>query len=195
LVCRNKLSACHSYYRGAHYTYHRSYNSSKQINRIDIFSYIFEELVRFAVPMFVFVSGFVLYNKYKSELPLKDFYKKRLMVILIPYLIFSVLYCIVNAQLSSLPALTLNSVISSIFNFNASGQFWYIQLILTFYIFYPAIIAYYEVIKNRFGIYTPTAFFLSILIIYIFVSFIPIFKLALVTPPRYLIYSNIYYAS
>jgi len=35
-----------------------------------------EELVRFAVPMFVFVSGFFLYNKYKAELPIKDFYKK-----------------------------------------------------------------------------------------------------------------------
>ena len=118
-----------------------------------------EELVRFTVPMFVFVSGFVLYNKYKAELPIKNFYKKRLMVILIPYLIFSVLYYIVNAQLGFLPALTLNSVITGIFNFNASGQFWYIRLILILYIFYPAIVAYYEIIKDRIGIYTPTAFF------------------------------------
>ena len=45
-----------------------------------------EELFRFAVPMFVFVSGFVLYNKYKSELPMKDFMKKDLWLYLFPIL-------------------------------------------------------------------------------------------------------------
>ena len=30
------------------------------------------------------------------------------------------------------------------------------------YIFYPAIVAYYEIIKDRIGIYTPTAFFIHI---------------------------------
>ena len=155
------------------------------------FSLIYiEELVRFAVPMFVFVSGFVLHNKYKSNLPMKDFYKKRLLVILIPYLIFSVLYCIVNAYLNLIPALTLNSIISSIFNFNASGQFWFIKLILTFYIFYPAIIAYYEIIKDHFGIHTPTILLLSISMIYLFGLFEPSLKFTVysVSPLTYLIY-------
>ncbi|OEU41369.1 hypothetical protein BGV40_15325 [Methanosarcina sp. Ant1] len=147
-----------------------------------------EELVRFAVPMFVFVSGFVLYNKYKSELPMKEFYKKRFMAILIPYLIFSIIYDIVNAHLGLFPIITLNSVITSIFNFNASGHFWYFQLILTFYIFYPAIIAYYEIIKEYFGIYTFIALFLSILIMYLLGSFIPSFEFTLGTPFKYLIY-------
>lgn len=147
-----------------------------------------EELIRFAVPMFIFVSGFVLYNKYKSELPVKDFYKKRFMSILIPYIIFSVLYCIINTQLGLFPTFTFNSVITSIFNFSASGQFWYIQLILTFYIFYPVIIAYYEITKDRFGIYILTALFSPILIMYILGSFIPSFGFALSTPFKYLIY-------
>jgi len=147
-----------------------------------------EELVRFAVPMFVFVSGFVLYNKYKSELPMKEFYKKRFMAILIPYLIFSIIYDIVNAHLGLFPTITLNSVITSIFNFNASGHFWYFQLILTFYIFYPAIIAYYEIIKEHFGIYTFIALFLSILIMYLLGLFIPSFEFTLGTPFKYLIY-------
>jgi hypothetical protein len=81
------------------------------------------------------------------------------MVILILYLVFSVLYCVVNAQLDFLPILTLNSVIAGIFNFNESGQFWYVRLLLILYIFYPAIVAYYEIIKDRIGIYTTTAFF------------------------------------
>lgn len=147
-----------------------------------------EELIRFAVPMFIFVSGFVLYNKYRSELPVKDFYKKRFMSILIPYIIFSVIYCIVNAQLGLFPSFTLNSVIDSIFNFTASGQFWYIQLILTFYIFYPAIIAYYEVTKDLFGIHILAALFSPILIMYLLGSFMPSFGFAITTPFKYLIY-------
>ncbi|MGD9778674.1 acyltransferase [Methanomethylovorans sp.] len=147
-----------------------------------------EELVRFAVPMFIFVSGFVLYNKYRSELPVKDFYKKRFMSILIPYIIFSVIYCIVNTQLGLFPAFTLNSVIDSIFNFTASGHFWYFQLILTFYIFYPAIIAYYEITKDRFEIHLLFALFSPILIMYVLGSFIPSFGFALSTPFKYLIY-------
>ncbi len=119
---------------------------------------------------------------------MKDFYEKRFMVILIPYLIFSVLYWIVYPQFGLLPTLTLNSVIVSIFNFNASGQFWYFQLILTFYIFYPAIVAYYKIIKDRFGIYTPIALFLSILMMYLLGSFIPSFGFALDKPFKYLIY-------
>jgi len=147
-----------------------------------------EELVRFAVPMFVFISGFVLYNKYNLKLPMKEFYKKRFMTILIPYLIFSVIYCIVNAHLGLIPTITLNSLITSIFNFDALGHFWYIQLILTFYIFYPAIIAYYEIIKEHFGTHTLPTLFVSILIMYFLGSFIPSFGFALGTPFRYLIY-------
>jgi probable poly-beta-1,6-N-acetyl-D-glucosamine export protein len=147
-----------------------------------------EELVRFAVPMFVIISGFVLYNKYRSELPMKEFYKKRFIVILIPYIIFSIIYYIMNAYLGLLPTITLDSIISSIFNFNAAGHFWYIQLILTFYVFYPAIIAYYEIIKSKFRIYTLTILFLSVLIMYFLGSFIPSFGFALGMPFKYLIY-------
>lgn len=153
------------------------------------FSLIYiEELVRFAVPMFVFVSGFVLYNKYKTELPMKDFYKRRFMGILIPYLIFSVLYCIVDTKLGLTSSLDINSVIASIFNFNASGQFWFIRLILAFYIFYPAIVAYYKIIKDHFGIYMPTAILLSILIMNLFLAFIPSFKIPLEIIFKYLLY-------
>lgn len=160
----------------------------KQLTGLTFSAIYIEELVRFAVPMFVFISGFVLYNKYKSELPMKEFYKKRFMIILIPYLIFSVIYYVVNAHLGLLPTITFNLLITSIFNFNAAGHFWYIRLILTFYIFYPAIIAYYEIIKEYFGSYTFPALSLSILIMYFLGSFIPSFGFALDTPFKFLIY-------
>lgn len=162
--------------------------SVKQLTGMTFSLLYIEELVRFAVPMFIFVSGFVLYNKYKSELPMKEFYTKRFTVIFIPYIIFSLLYNILNYYLGALPTITVNSVIASIFSFNASGHFWYIQLILTLYIFYPAIVAYYGIIKNYFRIYTFAILFLSILIMYLLGSFIPSFGFALDTPFKYLIY-------
>lgn len=51
---------------------------------------------KFAVPVFVFLSGFVLfYNYYDKPFTLKtfgDFYKKRIFKTLIPFLVFSFLY-------------------------------------------------------------------------------------------------------
>lgn len=160
----------------------------KQLTGLTFSLIYIEELARFAVPMFVFVSGFVLYNKYKLELPMKEFYKKRFIVILIPYLIFSVIYYMVNSHLGLLPPITFNLLITSIFNFNAAGHFWYIHMILTFYIFYPAIIAYYEIIREILGNYTFPALFLSVLIMYYLGSFIPSFGFALGMPFKYLIY-------
>jgi surface polysaccharide O-acyltransferase-like enzyme len=160
----------------------------RELTGLTFFLMYIEELVRFSVPMFVFVSGFVLHSKYKSELPMKEFYKKRFTVILIPYLIFSVIYCVVNEHLGIIQTVTFNSVITSIFNFNASGHFWYIKLILTFYLFYPIIIAYYEIIKDSVGTYTFPTLFMSILIMYLLGTFIPEFRFALDNPFKYLIY-------
>lgn len=148
-----------------------------------------EELARFAVPMFIFISGFVLYNKYRSELPVKEFYKKRFMVILIPYLIFSVIYCVVNAHLGLLPTITLSLLINSIFTFKASGHFWYISLILIYYVFYPAITTYYKTIKKSFGNYALPALFSSILILYFLGLLLPPLRFIIFCKPCvYLIY-------
>jgi len=127
-----------------------------------------EELVRFAVPMFVFISGFVLYNKYKTDLPIKEFYLKRFSAIVLPYIFFSVIYNVIFSYHN----LSLHTVIQSIFNGNASGQFWYIKLIIKFYIFYPVIVAYYNLIKQYAKENTHIALFSSILIMYLFSWFV-----------------------
>lgn len=147
-----------------------------------------EELVRFAVPMFVFISGFVLYNKYKSDFSMREFYQKRFTVILIPYIIFSVVYCVERAYLGLVPTLSFNYIIDSIFNFNAAGLFWYIRLILILYILYPAIVAYYKIIKERLGIYTFPAFFVSIIIMYFLGAFVFALKFTVYRYFGYLIY-------
>lgn len=162
--------------------------SVKNLNELTFSLIYIEELFRFAVPMFIFVSGFVMYNKYKYRFSIKNYYKKRFISILVPYLIFSLIYCIINKQLGLFPIFTLNSVKDAIFHFNANGHFWYIKLILTFYVFYPAIITYYEVTKNYFTNYILFAFSLSIIIMYLIGSFIPSLNFLLQNPFKYLIY-------
>jgi len=49
---------------------------------IDVFS-------QAAVPAFIFISGFVLYNKYNTDFKIGSFYTKRLKYILPPYFSFS----------------------------------------------------------------------------------------------------------
>jgi peptidoglycan/LPS O-acetylase OafA/YrhL len=156
-----------------------------------------EELFRFAVPMFIFISGFVLHNKYRSDLPMREFYTKRFLVIYIPYIFFSLFYNIIGALTKNegvipypdgFSSMTLNSIINSILNFSAAGHFWYIKLILTFYIFYPIVIAYYETIKKHFGAYTLVALFLSIIIMYLFGWFVYPLDFGLSSPLRFLIY-------
>ena len=55
--------------------------------------FIINKFLTFAVPVFVFLSGFKLYNKYKdNKIDLKHFYIGRLKKIVIPYLIAFVVY-------------------------------------------------------------------------------------------------------
>ncbi len=57
------------------------------------------------------------------------------MATLIPYLIPSVLYCVLNTQLNLTSSLNINSVISNTFNFQRIGSVLIYLLTLTFDIF------------------------------------------------------------
>ena len=86
------------------------------------------------------------------------------------------------------PALTLNSVITGIFNFNASDQFWYIRLILTLSIFLSCNRRLLRDYKKSYWNLHAHYIFLSILIMYLFILFVPSFWLALTIPLKYLLY-------
>ena len=112
---------------------------------LDVFSHI-------GVPIFVFVSGFVLAIKYHDDLSLKDFYKKRIPKIVIPYVTFSIFYLLgyqflLRSQLlqnqRELSQLTLNEVFFRLISGTAHYHLWFIILILTLYILYPLIIKIY----------------------------------------------------
>jgi probable poly-beta-1,6-N-acetyl-D-glucosamine export protein len=102
---------------------------------------------KFAVPIFIFLSDFVLfYNYIQKDLTksmITGFYKKRLNQILIPYLFFSVFYyMVVNYSATSDFKLTLEALFSGEFLDKlligkAYTHLYYIFIMIQFYLMFP----------------------------------------------------------
>jgi len=96
----------------------------------------------FAVPLFIFVSGFSLSNTYSGSFSYSSFWEKRLKFIIPPYIIFSIFYLISSNGLNSMHSLhtTFNLLLTQ----NSNGFLWFIPLIIQFYLLYPLIIRAYD---------------------------------------------------
>lgn len=127
-----------------YFTAIKSYNTLVLLNLwTDIFS-------QFAVPMFILISGFVLARNYRSDFSLVKFYKKRIRSIIPQFLIFSLLYTLVNnwevIQNSALST-NLSLLLNNILHANASYHLWFFSIIIQFYVLYPFIIKIYDFCK------------------------------------------------
>jgi probable poly-beta-1,6-N-acetyl-D-glucosamine export protein len=108
---------------------------------------------KFAVPLFVFISGFVLYNKYSGKTDLKKFYEKRMISVLPPYLIFSTFYLVVEYVSLIVRGKSINLNIPNIvYRYVTGGCFpflWFFVLIIQLYLLYPAILLIYNYCDTR----------------------------------------------
>lgn len=128
---------------------HTSSNSQiLNLNLLLIVNLIIDVFSHFAVPLFIFISGFVLSLNYRGLFSQKTFYKKRAKSILPQYIIFSILYLLLNIIISEIHGnLEYPSIKTVIFYFLTAGSsyhLWYFSLIIQFYLFYPYIIKIYE---------------------------------------------------
>jgi len=107
----------------------------------------------FAVPLFVCISGFVLYNRYPGKIDLKAFYKKRMLSVLPQYIIFSTFYLGLSYLIAKVLATPLDFDIPHILFWYLSGEcfyhLWFIVLIIEFYILYPVIVRIYHYCDSR----------------------------------------------
>ena len=91
----------------------------------------------FTREVFLFVTAFALVYVYNGKaFPFRQFWKKRGIGTLLPYLIWSVIYVWVNAQAKS-PAAFFQTALVDILTGNASYQLYYILLTLQFYLIFP----------------------------------------------------------
>ncbi|WP_367344110.1 acyltransferase [Methanomethylovorans sp.] len=124
----------------AHFTRMQNMNLLMIINIIiDVFSH-------FAVPAFIFISGFVLSIKYNSSLSKKSFYKRRARSIIPQYLLASFFYIFFGLylvkDLFEIPSLKI--ILFWLVTASSSYHLWFFALIIQFYLIYPYIIYFYE---------------------------------------------------
>jgi surface polysaccharide O-acyltransferase-like enzyme len=116
---------------------------------LDVFVYI---AAHFAVPVFIFISGWVLAARYVDDYPVADFYRRRAKTILLPYLFFTALYLMVAVEgtfeFTGVP--TPDAVAKALLLGTAAYNLWFFVLIIQLYLLYPLIVRGYDLF-NRGG--------------------------------------------
>jgi probable poly-beta-1,6-N-acetyl-D-glucosamine export protein len=107
------------------------------------YSLFFNQTVRFAVPLFFLISGFVLELSSPPDLNYWAYLKKRLSRILVPYLFWSFVYYffVYPGNISGFPHALLAGT--------ASYQLYFIPTLLVFYLIFPLFHRYYRILANR----------------------------------------------
>jgi len=101
--------------------------------------YILHMAVLFGVPVFVFISEFLLANKYIENVP-NGFLKSRVKILLIPYLIMSIVYALTSIETWTIRDVITNLIMSVILGDSAVYfilvifQFYFLHLFLRKYL-------------------------------------------------------------
>ncbi len=130
-----------------------SFTRMEHINSLALSYMTIDAFTHFAVPAFVFVSGFVLYNKYSKKTEWNIFYRKRLNSIVPQYFIVSTFYMVSFFIASKLINTTIDLDLTSVlYRYLTGGAFyhlWFFVLIIQLYIMYPFILKIYNYAKQK----------------------------------------------
>jgi surface polysaccharide O-acyltransferase-like enzyme len=118
----------------------------KQLNSLVLLLMPFYTIVQVAVPLFIFISGYVLSIRYRQDLDVLQFYKRRFYLIIIPYLIYSIfyLYWINNWHLPK-----SSTIISNITYATSYFHMWFFAFLIILYALFPIIIKIYNYCENN----------------------------------------------
>ena len=92
--------------------------------------------VRFAVPVFLMISGALMLGK---KMSIGEFYQKRYLRILAPFLLWSIIYFILKYNFSQQNFPTFITEFFSELKNGVMFHLWYVYMILLFYLLFPAI--------------------------------------------------------
>lgn len=109
------------------------------VNFLVILSIIVDVFSHFAVPLFIFISGYILSFKYNGFFSEKLFYRKRAKSLLPQYFIFSILYLLLRIYLEKSLAFSLKNIVYKIITASSYYHLWYFGLIVQLYLLYPYI--------------------------------------------------------
>ncbi len=97
--------------------------------------------LQFAVPLFIFISGFVLSPRYHGQFSKASFYSRRAYAILPQYALFSTIYLVGKAAFYG--PVGLLQAAYDLLTAGSSYHLWFIAVIVELYLLYPAIIHVY----------------------------------------------------
>jgi probable poly-beta-1,6-N-acetyl-D-glucosamine export protein len=151
-----------------------SFSAMISINFLTLMYMSINTFSHFAIPLFVSISGFVLYNKYQGSYSLKIFYKKRFLSVVPQYSIFSILWIlfVYVGRIYSGRDLNFNSI-EIIYQFLTGTAFyhlWFFVLIIQLYILYPIIEKVFTKSVEKDKIFSLLIFLLIVQILYIIFS-------------------------
>ncbi|MCW2276656.1 acyltransferase [Heliophilum fasciatum] len=100
-------------------------------------------LVKFAVPMFVFITGIVLFYNYGERLKYGQFLGKRFREIMVPYFFWTLIYVADAIWISGDPAIGAGAVerlryfLKALLTGTGCYHLWFVVMIFQFYLFFP----------------------------------------------------------
>ena len=113
----------------------------KKLSFLTFFYMSIDAFSHFAVPLFVAISGFVLFNKYQGSYDVKKFFKKRMTGVLPQYTFFTLVAFLATYFMSILRGTAWNfSFSTAIYQYltgTAYFHLWFFVLIIELYILYP----------------------------------------------------------
>lgn len=117
------------------------FTNIKHINGLMVTMAILDFFAHIGVPLFVFISGFVLtLSTNKKSFNTKIFYKKRLLRILPPYLFFSIAYILLSSVVLKPIGINLPDIQAVFLKLCTASSFshlWFIALIVQLYLVFP----------------------------------------------------------
>ncbi|ANF96724.1 acyltransferase [Paenibacillus bovis] len=92
---------------------------------------------KFAVPAFIFITGLVLFYNYDGVISYSSFIRKRFKDIIVPYLLWSLLYAGLNGTYARPVIEWLPDVTRYWYTGKSSYHLWYIVMIIPMYLLFP----------------------------------------------------------
>ena len=102
------------------------------------------QISRFAVPLFILISGFVLELNYDYHVNYRSYLKKRVGKIFIPYLFWSLIYYFFVYTNNH------ENLVRVILTGDASYQLYFIPTLFIFYLVFPILHRFYKYISSKF---------------------------------------------
>ncbi|GAX89068.1 acyltransferase [Effusibacillus lacus] len=105
--------------------------------------------VKFAVPLFVFITGLVLFYNYEGKLHYGEFMRKRFQDIIVPYAVWSLVYFLLYHGIQGNLLKSMKLLFVQIFTGQAFYHLWFVAMIFQFYLLFPLFRLLITKVKER----------------------------------------------